>query len=246
MKKIKVNVLLLLILMFIFLLDSVSAISNEYYENENGVIVSEKEYQYINEVYGDSYFDNMTTEDYEWVSELNIDENEIEIITIYDNDVSLLSTSHTTTSKKLTIASSCSISSCKITTICTWLTNPKIRSYDVMGARLSGVSLIDASVITKITSSSGTSFSTYINESNNGFGVSVKLPTSATNISITQQYEITRGGTVYASYQHATSSISLATSQLYTISSSGAGGVFKFSGAATNAFDNMGGVSISI
>ena len=237
----------IVILMFAFALllfgESVFAQSNSYYENSNGVIATEKEYQFINDFYGNGYFENMSLDDYKWLNDLNINENVVEIKTIYDSNSLSRGTTHTTASKKLTIAKSCN-SNCLIIVNCKWLTNPVVRSYDVIGARLSNVKVV-GSITTKVTSSEGTEYFSNLQTLSGGFGVSVKLPTS-TGISIEQKYTVSTGGTVYASYQHAQSSISLANSKLYTINSSGYGSVFNFYGASSGVYDQMGGVSISV
>ncbi len=54
------------------------------------------------------------------------------------------------------------------------------------------------------------------------------------------------GGSVYASYQHSASNISLQTSSYYTMGAGGYGNVFLFYGGAGSYFDGMGGVSITL
>lgn len=241
MKKNKIGILI-----FVFALlfsKNVSAQSNSYYENNNGVIVTEKEYQFINDFYGSDYFKSMKQEDYIWLKDLNINENKVEIKTFYDMNSLSRGTSHTTASKKLTIAKSCS-TNCSIIVKCQWLKNPVVRSYDVIGARLSGTEVI-SSITTKVTSNEGTEYFSNLKTLSSGFGVSVQLP-SGTGISIEQKYVVSKGGSVYASYQHAQSSISLTNSKLYTISSSGYGGVFNFYGNASGIYDQMGGVNIKL
>lgn len=243
MKRRKIIFLTLLSIFIIPLFSKkVFAENNTYYENKNGVIVSEKEYKFIADYYGDSYFENMTYDDYEWLKDLNINENEIEIKTIYDMNSLARGTTHVTASKKLTIVKSCN-SDCSIIVKCQWLKNPVVRSYDVIGVRLSGVE-VTGSISTKVTSSNGTEYFSNLQMFSSGFGVSVKLPTD-TGISVEQKYAVSKGGTIYASYQHAQSNISLTNSKLYTISSSGYGGVFNFYGSASGVYDQMGGVNIS-
>ena len=96
-----------------------------------------------------------------------------------------------------------------------------------------------SSITTKVTSNEGTEYFSNLKTLSSGFGVSVQLP-SGTGISIEQKYVVSKGGSVYASYQHAQSSISLTNSKLYTISSSGYGGVFNFYGNASGIYDQMG------
>lgn len=63
---------------------------------------------------------------------------------------------------------------------------------------------------------------------------------------LNQDYDVSKGGTVYASYQHATSNTTLATSQNYTFSLTGYGRVFLFYNSARNIYDAMNGVDISV
>ena len=55
MKKNKIGILIFVFALLLFS-KNVSAQSNSYYENNNGVIVTEKEYQFINDFYGSDYF----------------------------------------------------------------------------------------------------------------------------------------------------------------------------------------------
>lgn len=49
--------------------------------------------------------------------------------------------------------------------------------------------------------------------------------------------------TVYGTYQHATSDLTLSQSQNYTFSSSGLGSVLKFANSVSSKYDGMKGVS---
>ncbi len=215
----------------------------QFMENNNGLIVSKKEYDFINEYYGMGYFDNMNFDDYEWIKSFNIDDSDVEINTIYSNTLSR-NVTYETASKKLMIVKSCS-SNCIIVVKCQWLVNPKIRSYDVIGARFSGTDLVSDSIVTKVTSNSGTEYFSNLKRTSNGIGVSVQLPI-ANNLSIEQKFTVGSSGIVYASYQHAIENVLLATSKLYTINSQGFGGVFQFYGGAVGKYDEMNGVYIDL
>ena len=120
-----------------------------------------------------------------------------------------------------------------------------IRSYDVIGAYLNGINLTSV----PITAAAGTSERVTSNEivkSNNGFGVSIKLPSTGSDMDVLQYFRVTTGGTIYGSYQHAKSEISLANSKKYTISRSGYGGVFLFNNSVKSHYDQMAGVSLSV
>ena len=156
--------------------------------------------------------------------------------------IELFGTEHTTKSKSLNISKSCNGNNCIISTTLKWLRLPTIRSYDVFGAYLEGTHLTNQNIIT------------YVNDinynqskiENNGFGVSLKLPTAGNSIVITQIYNVNKSGIVYSSYQHATSNISKSSSMKYSISKKGYGNVFLFENSVSAYYDKMGGVSISI
>lgn len=239
------------LLLFIFILTLtpttfVFAMDSEYITNPNGVTVTEEEKNFIDEFYGENYFYSMTEDDYLWIEALDVNNRDVEIQTFYDiPEYSLASNYHQTSYKKLTIARSCS-TICTMVVNTTWLVNPTVRSYDVIGARFSKTSLASDSIVTRVISSNGTEYFSNTKVYSNGFGTSVKLPSSGSNISVEQLFYVNLDGTVYASYQHSIKSISLYTSTLYVISSSGYGSVFSFYGDAVNCFDEMNGVNIDV
>lgn len=241
----KKGIILLVMFALIIFTNNVYAYEEKVYVNDNGVSLTQKEYDFVEAFYGSDFFEKMTIEEYEWIEDLNINSNEVEIQTTYDYSASLnRTTSHATANKKITIAKSCS-TICTIITNVTWYSNPVVRSYDVIGARFVNTSLASDTITTKLYSSGSTITSTNIKTTSNGFGVSIKLPASVTDIRVEQKFYVNTGGYVYASYQHAITSVSLSTSTLYTISNGGYGGVFNFYGAAVGCYDQMGGVYIT-
>lgn len=250
--KAKINPLLfVLVAVILFGYTNVSALeNNKAYVNTNGIEVTEKEYRFINDFYGSDFFESMTLEDLEWISDLNINENNVEIKSISDsknisNDSNYRGPSYSTNSKSLVIAKSCS-SICTVITNLTWLVNPSVRSYDLIGARFYNTSLANDTITTKLTSSNGTQYSSNNKVLSNGFATSVLLPNGASNIKVQQKFYTQPYGTVYASYQHATSNISLQDSLKFTIGVGGYGNVFHFYDGAVGIYDGMSGVNISL
>lgn len=215
------------------------------YVNKNGVQLTEKEFQFVNEFYGDTFFENMTQEDYDWLKPLNINDGNVEIksVTKY-NEINPLSSEVGTALEKITIAKNCP-GTCSVYVNAQWYANPVYRSYDVIGARLVGTSLSSDMILSKSNSTSGSQYSERLKVLSNGFGASVKLPTTGMNISVDQRFDVYEGGTVYASYQHATKNVTLNASQMFTIGV-GYGGVFNFYGDAKGAYDGMVGVDIAV
>lgn len=216
-----------------------------YYTNNYGVNFSLEEYDFISKMFYVGYQKIMMEEDYNNIFSEDIINSEIVSNTYISNgDIKPYGLSHSTASKKLTISKACT-SNCLITINATWIKSPVVRSYDVIGAYLDGVTLLTEPTTTAI-NTSGSNSSTEIVKFENGFGVSVKLPNSGNDMKVSQYFKVINSGKVYASYQHAAKSISLANSKKYTISRSGYGGVFLFNSSVRDYYDGMGGVDITI
>ena len=215
-----------------------------YFVNQNNVEFTKEEYDFISYMFWDGAQENMDLDDYNNFINSDIMNGDLDSNIYYDIPLTR-ATSIEEANKTLKIVKSCS-SNCFVSVTLTWKKFPTVKSYDVIGAYLDGTSLVN-NPATSITTN-GTITTTYkdIKKSNNGFGVSVKLPTYGTSMIINQSFRVNKGGTVYASYQHAIKNISLSNSQNYTFSRSGYGGVFKFSGTALTTYDKMKGVSISL
>lgn len=222
-----------------------AAKAESYYTNNNGVSLTEKEYNYVIDFYGDDYPSKMTAEDYNWIQKMDVNNRDYKIEKYYDNDTTTRSTHHQTSSKYLAISKSCD-SICTVNILLKWLKNPNVRSYDVIGARFVNTSLVSNSTSTYVHSSSGTTYYSNYQYFSNGFGNSVKLPSEATNIMVQQSFSVQNSGTVYGSYQHATGYISLAQSKKYSIDLNGSGNVFLFNSSVDDYFDQMGGVWINM
>lgn len=243
----KIEKIIFITLLVIFLPIYNTNAEEVYYTNNYNVRLTKEEYDFLSKFYWEGYQEDMTLSDYQEFIESNIMNGEFETVGInhFDN-VGLIpySTSHETNSKTMKISKSCN-STCSISVVVTWKNIPNTKSYDVIGAYLDGVNLL-SKVSTNAKTSGMTNSIFEIKKENNGFGASISLPTSGSNYVISQTYTVSKGGTVYASYQHAKRSISLANSKNYTISREGYGGVFKFSGTAANIYDQMRGVSIAV
>ncbi len=216
----------------------------------NGIVnLTEKEYNFVVDFYGEDYLKNMTQEDYEWISEMDVNNREVKIKTVYDGDPNAprpYGTFVSTSAKSLSISGSCDADYCTVITLAKWLGNPSIRSYDVMGARLNNTSLYSSKeTITIVNSSTSTTTPSNYRFLSKGFGNSFKLP-SGTGLTIQQRFFVKPGGHVYASYQHAMSNTSLDISKSYDIGLAGYGSVFLFTGKADGKYDGMVGVDMAL
>lgn len=213
-----------------------------YYTTPNGIELTEAEYNFLVNFYWEEYVDNMTQEQYEEFTNSDLLSRKL-IVKNNDQIGQTRSQSHSTNSKNIKIAAACS-STCVVSIVATWYVNPTIRSYDVIGAYFSGVSLISHQSTVVHASTGSNSFSN-LKTAYNGLGNSVLLP-SGTNLVINQILTTTTGGTIYGSYQHATQNTTLAVSKLYSFSLGGYGNVFSFYGNAYGVYDGMAGVDINV
>ena len=229
----------------------VNAESNQgiYYTNPNGISLTEKEYNYVKTMFDEHFIEIMNQEDYDFINRLNINENDVEITVkepdyIQTRDSSFVETQ----AKRLAISKSCSGNMCYIGMTNTWKYEPKVKSYDVIGSMFSNTSLYDNgyAAVWKI---DGTNYrcTEYVTASN-GIGCSYKLNSSASEEIYTYMtFDVYTGGLVYGSYQHAGSTVTLSQSKNYRFDINGYGNVFIFNTTrAKNAYDGMGGVSISV
>ena len=237
---------ILFTLMFAILVISNVDAKEVYYSN--GVVeLTEKEYNYVKEFYGEDYLKNMTMKEYKRLDELDVNNSDVKIKFAKIPDASVNGSYVGSSNKTLGISRSCpsSLSYCIVTVLAKWLGNPSVRSWDVMGAFIYGTSLYSQVVTTTVNSTAGTTSPSNYRFLSNGFGNSFQLP-SGSNVTIEQCYFVKPGGTVFASYQHAMSTSTLAKSKSYNIGVTGYGGVFIFTGSAVGIYDGMVGVDIDV
>lgn len=235
-----------LLIMLLILIPGIVNAEDIYFTNENGVALTKKEYDYLVERFAEGFPKIMNNEDYTNLVSEELINSKINTAYFEDAVMPLADGYYETGSKSIKISSSCyNASQCSIGVVVEWFKNPTVRSYDVLGAYLKDTKLL-TEPRTYLESTSSTINSNEIVNQSTGFGVSIKLPTNASNIMLYQYYTVSKGGTIYQSYQHAKSSISLVNSKKYTISRSGYGGVFLFNSSVKNKYDGMGGVSISV
>lgn len=223
-----------------------------YYTTPNGIELTREEYNFLTSFYGEPYLNFMTREMYDEFVEDDIINSEVETVTYTEPQLALLnpsiapnSTSHSTSAKTVQIAKACVPAFCIIDLQNTWHGSPSVRSWDNIGAFFDGVSLILFSH-TYVDSTAGTEYFTNLVTESDGIGNSVELPSTGSNITISMAFRVSRGGTVYGSYQHAMQSTTLANSQNYTLDILGNGNVFLYNSTAIGIYDDMNGVDIDV
>ncbi len=237
MKKV-IMLVLTLSLLFTY---KVSADEN-FYDNDKGVTFNQEEIEFLEYFFWPGVQDTMTQEDYDKFIESNIMNAPRIGQEIYETP-DTRTTYIEDNARKFQLSYACD-NGCLISVTLTWKGQPTIRSYDVMGAYLHNTELMNVPSTVIQTTAGGTSYTNLRNFSN-GFGISMLLPQYGANIIANQLFRVKEQGTVYASYQHAMSNISLANSQNYTLSRVGYGNVFEFAGVAANTYDRMNGLNIS-
>ena len=235
-------------LLFIFLLGLILipyttyAEENEYYINHNGVEIERNLYNELCDIYSIGYVEFLTHEEFE-----NLTENGLSNVTketyIEGNSFSK-GPYYSTGSKSVSLVKNGSY----ITLLGSWIVVPNTKSYDVIAVRLSGVSL-DGSYSFKQSYVYGGNYNVIYNGNNqnfsNGFGSSAKLQ-NGTNQEYSLTFKVSGSGTVYGSYQHAVTQVTLNQSKNYTISSSGFGSVINFASSVSKYYDGMNGTDLSV
>ena len=248
MKKI---VMLLLAVLCVFGITKNVYAEEVYYTTQNGIELTREEYEFLTTFYGPGYLNIMTQDMYDEFVEEDLINSDVEIKTYSVSSLPLLnpgiqpnSTSHSTPYKTVQIGRACLPTYCIMSLKNTWHVSPNVRSWDNIGAYLDGVSLIQHNH-TYVDSTAGTiPFTNLI--TTNGIGNSVELPATGENITINMAFNVTRGGIVYGSYQHAMQTTTLANSQNYTLDILGYGNVFSYYGTAIGIYDGMNGVDITV
>ena len=235
--------MLLLVTVFAFNVTKVAA-EEIFYENDKGVTFTKEEYDYITYMFWDGFQDEMTEADYDKYIDYDLINSTKKGKVVYEPPVTR-ATYIEDRAARLQIAYACGVNDCLVSVDYIWKVNPTVRSYDVMGAYLYNTSLTNTPT-TYLSSTQGGQFYSNYRMFSNGFGISMQLPQYASDLKINQNFRVEEQGTVYASYQHAMRSTSLANSQNYTLSRSGFGGVFDFEGVAFNTYDRMNGVEITL
>lgn len=168
--------------------------------------------------------------------------------------------SHTTSYKNIQITASATAAknSYYIAVINKWLTEPYVKSYDVIAMRTDDATIKEGTQEGTQAYKKANGTYGYVEYSNggtnmvkasNGFGISMNLVDEGKEFSCNIEAIVTattEWATMYGSYQHAASSVTLAQSKSYTISHNGYGEVINFATGIEGVYDGMQGVSIAL
>jgi len=217
------------------------------YTNNNGIELDINEYNFFKKLYGQVFLQYLDEDTYNQYLDIDFENPDIETSTYLEPNFNLeknstRGSSYSTPAKSITVGKVCG-ALCRIVTTATWLGEPNIKSYDVIGSYLAGPTRI-STPYTVAYSSEESNLAEVDQYGTNGFGSVVKIPTG-TDVVIAQSFAYLGTGTVYSTYQHAMSTTTLTIAQKFNISPSGFGGVLDFYDEAFYVYDNMNGVDIT-
>lgn len=151
---------------------------------------------------------------------------------------------HETASKKITLSKGCFGDVCGIAVTAYWKKVPSVKSYDVIGIRFDNTSFYEGpqGFYYGTTTGGTTSFDKSI-KTTNGLAYIKKITSDVDYLAIDADLNYTYNGIVFASYQHATSSVTLAQASNFQFKGTGYGGVFLWPMSIRTKYDQMGGVS---
>ncbi len=222
-----------------------------FYTNDNGVILSKPEYDFIVDFYDKNYPSIITMDEYNVLKDNNIFGQEIRRLStddaITNPSIGLLSGSeefHETNYKRLDVGCACG-TTCLVRATLVWKIKPSTRSYDVFGGMQVGS-----------TAPTGISSHMYIDGDasapveyiHNSIGASAthRLPndTSFDSLAFDLSFVVAKKGRVTVSYQHAKKNITLVNSRRFTFNYSGYGNVYLFDQTVRPYYDQMSGLEL--
>lgn len=241
MKKIVMGILLSCLA-----LNCSTVFADAYYTNDSGLEFTKFQYEVMVEILNEELVKDMTQNEYDnfAIADMNSENTKIAIEEDNGSDSGIVpfGTYHETQSKKFSIKSTCLSNECIITTTVIWKKSPAVRSYDVMGHRITNTSFTSTSASFSLDTSDN--IYTYNDKkgASNGIGCAVKLPSDETINYITMSTAVQPQGRVYGSYQHAIKNITLSTAMNFSFSDNGYGNVFLYPSSYDLTFDQMAGV----
>lgn len=240
MKKIITTLLLLLVVCCIPTIVSAKEL-NEIYTNQNGVAIESNVYDKLCNIYSKNYIETITQDEYNNLMENNL--KDIEIKEYTDEGIQTRGSYFSTNAKAVRLIKNDNY----ITMMASWKGVPNVKTYDVIAVRFDRATLNGTFTFKKTYVNNGNlnvSYDSSNQRFTNGFGSSFKVP-NGTNLEISLTFMVSGSGTVYGSYQHASTATTLAESKKYTISSLGYGRVINFDASVRNKYDAMTGVDLS-
>lgn len=253
MKQVKKYVIILLLVGIALLGKNVKA-EEVYYTNQNGVSFTREQYDFYTYLTHDGFQEYVTQEMLDEIANEDLTAIEYGVTRICPMPMGMGNmapnnplddtTFVTTSAKSLSMAYYCTEVTCRAMSEVEWFGEPSVKSYDVYGSYIDGPTRT-TTPSTFVTSSLEFGSHETIKYDTNGYGAIVQVP-DGDEIIISQMFNFQGTGTIFFSYQHAMSYITLSNSQLFNIDLIGYGSVFDFYGAAANVYDDMPGVHMDV
>ena len=138
-----------------------------------------------------------------------------------------------------------------------WLVTPATKSFDVTAMRVEDATVVEGTQDGTQTYWADGSYNsityspngTNIRKQSNGFGISMNLVNDASYFETDISADIkasNSNATVYGTYQHAVTNVTLEQSHSYNISHNGFGSVLNFATGVQNYYDGMQGVYVEL
>lgn len=218
-----------------------------YYTNSKGVSFTKEQYDFYTYLTHDGFQEHVTQDMLDEIAGADLSKIQVKKVGICPNPQRRDDNMYVITSaKSLEMSNYCYGGYCSIYSEVEWFGDPTVKSYDLYGTYFdSTISRIGPPLIFATSTDYQNDEETIVYE-NDGFGAVVQVPTTGEDIIIDMIYNYSGSGTVFVSYQHAMSPITLANAQLFNIDLIGYGGVFDFYGAAVGVYDQMPGVHMDV
>lgn len=240
MKKIVTTFLILLVVCCIPTIVSAQEL-NEVYTNQNGVAIESNIYDKLCNIYSKDYIETITQDEYNNLMGNDLENVEVEEYT--DEGIQTRGSYFSTNAKTVRLIKNGNY----VTMMASWKGVPNVKTYDVIAVRFDRATLNGTYTFKQTYVNNGNlkvSYDSYNQRFANGFGSSFKVQ-NGTSLEISLTFMVSGSGTVYGSYQHASTATTLAESKKYTISSLGYGRVINFDASVRNKYDAMTGVDLS-
>ncbi len=220
-------------------IDAINENDMNYYSNDLGVTLSEKEYIFISKMFYEGYQGIINEEEIKKMRLSKVITDEVQKI-----EFPLISEQSLNSGGRiLNLTKSCG-TTCLVAMNISWNNIPKVKEYDVLGFRVADVEIKDTNT-TKVSANNYSKTYSYNKSSKEGRGFSIVLP-NASNIKVSASIYTSKNGKVYGTYQHAKEKTDLNTSKLYNFNSSGSGKVMLFYGKALGKYDDINGLNVNV
>ena len=252
----KVKKTILIGLMMIGALVGKNVFADEiYYTNSQGVSFTKEQYDFYTYLTHDGFQEHITQDMLDEIANADLSTIEVKKVSICpmpENSaaerINLRRDDNLfidTPAKSLEISSISFGGNNRIYATVEWHGEPAVKSHDVIGAYLTGTVSRLSPPATFVTAYNYCDDEEAIKYDTYGFGAVIQVP-DEDDIFIDQTFLYSGTGTIFYSYQHAMSTISLQDAQLFNIGLIGYGGVFDFYGNAVGVYDEMPGVHMDV